>query len=61
LSYKVPNKSISTNRHTDTNETFRAERSEGDITSKLSQGRAVVDDAVRGIKRNLLCNALRKD
>jgi hypothetical protein len=61
FTYEVPNKSISTNRHTDTNETFRAERNEGDIIAKLSQGRAVVDDAVCGIKHSLLCNALGKD
>jgi hypothetical protein len=43
--YKVLYKSISTNRHTNTNKTFRAERSEGDIRMKGSQ--SVVDDAVR--------------
>jgi hypothetical protein len=33
---------MSTNRYTDTNETFRTERNEGDITAKLNQDRAVV-------------------
>ena len=39
FSYKVLNKSISTNRHTNTNETFRTERIKGDIAAKLSQCR----------------------
>jgi hypothetical protein len=37
FSYKVAYKNISTNRHTDTNETFRTERKEVDIHIKGSQ------------------------
>jgi hypothetical protein len=59
FSYKVTHKSVCTNRHT--NETFRAERSEGDIRIKGSQSRAVVDDAVRDIERSLMRNALGED
>ncbi len=61
FSYNVPYKSISTNRYTDTNETFRSERSEGDITSKMSQDRVDADDVVHGIKHSLLYNDLRED
>jgi len=61
FSYKVPCKSICTNRHTDTNETFRAERSKGDITAKLSQCRAGSNEAVRHIKHSLLGGALGED
>ena len=61
FSYKVTDKSVCTNRHTDTYETLRAQRSEGDIRMKESQSRAVVDDAVRGIQRSLLCNAVVED
>ena len=39
FNYKVLYKIISTNRHTNTNETFRTERSKGDIAAKLSQCR----------------------
>jgi hypothetical protein len=35
--------------NTNTNETFGAERSEGNIRIKGSQSRAVVDDAVRNM------------
>jgi hypothetical protein len=61
FSYEVTHKSICTYRHTDTNATFRAERSEGDIRIKGSQNGAVVDDAVRDIERSLLRDALGED
>ncbi len=35
-----------------TNETFRTERSKGDVRIKGSQGGAVADDAVRYIERS---------
>ncbi len=57
----ITDKSVCTHRHTDTNETLRAERGEGYIRIKGSQSRAVVDDAVRDIKRSLLRNALGED
>jgi hypothetical protein len=61
FSYKVPYKNISTNRHTDTNETLRTERNEGDICIKGRQGGAVADDAVRYIERSLLRDAIGED
>ena len=38
FSYKFLYKSISTNRHTNTNETFRTERSEENVVTEVSQG-----------------------
>jgi hypothetical protein len=61
FSYKVTHKRICTIRHTDTNETFRAEKSEGDIRIERNQSKAVVDDAVRDIERSLLRDALGED
>jgi hypothetical protein len=61
FSYKVLYKSISTNRHTNTNSTFRTERSKGDIAVKLSQCRAGSNDAVRHIEHSLLGGALGED
>jgi hypothetical protein len=61
FSYKVAYKSICTNRHTNTNETFRLERSKGDITTWLSQYRTDTNEAVWHIKHSLLGNALGKD
>jgi hypothetical protein len=60
LNYKVTHKSICTNRNTDTNETFGSERSEGDILIQGSQSR-VVDDVVRNIEHNLLCDTIGED
>ena len=50
----MPYKRISTNRHTDTNETFRTERDENNIPTEVTQCGAGVDDAVRRIERSLL-------
>ena len=61
FSYKVLYKRISTNRHTNTNETFRTEKSKGDIAAKLSQCRAGRNDAVRHIENSLLGGALGED
>ena len=58
FSYKVLCKRISTNRHTNTNETFRTERSKGDIAAKLSQCRDGSNYAVRHIEHSLLGGAL---
>ncbi len=52
---------MSTNRHTNTNETFRTERRKGDITAKLSQCRAASNEAVCHIKHSLLGGALGED
>ena len=60
-SYKVAYKRIGTNRHTDTNETFRAEGSEENIRAKVSEGGAGIDDVVRRIESSLLGDALGED
>jgi hypothetical protein len=57
FSYKVPYKSISTNRHTDTNETFRTERSEGEGAVQWAGS----GDVVRQIERSLMGGALGED
>jgi hypothetical protein len=51
---KIPYKSITSNRHTDTDEIFRSERNEGDITTKLSQSRDVCKDDVCHIEHSPL-------
>ncbi len=61
FNYKVPYKSICTNRHTGTNETFRSERSKDDITTYLSQWRVDNNEVVCYIKHNLLGDALGED
>ena len=57
---KVTYKRISTNRHTDTNKTFRTERSEENIRAKVNEGGAGVDDVVRRIE-SLLGDELGED
>jgi hypothetical protein len=49
------------NRHTDTNETFRSERSEENIRAKVIEGGLGVDDGLRRIKRSLLGDTLGED
>ncbi len=65
FSHKTPYKSISTNTHTHTYETFRTEWGKGNIHRKVRQcgfGRNYSSkDAVRYIEHNLLCDVLGKD
>jgi hypothetical protein len=56
--YKVLYKSISTNRHTDTNETFRTERGENNVPGKVSQRGGCLYDVLRRINGSLLGDAL---
>ena len=61
FSYKVLYKSISTNRHTDTNETFRTERGENNVPGKVSQRGGCLYDILRHTKGGLLGDALGED
>ena len=58
FSYKVLYKSVSTNRHTDTNETFRAKGVKNNFRLEVRQFGAVSNDAVLYIEHSLLRNAL---
>ena len=58
VTYEFLDKSISANRHTDTNETCRTERSEGNIPAEVCEVLTSVDDVVRRIKRSLLGDTL---
>ena len=60
FSYKITYKNIRANRHTNTNETFRAETGKGEISLEVCQSRADGDDALRYIKRDLLRDTLRR-
>ena len=53
--------SVSTNRHTDTNETFRTERSESNIPTEVSQRGVGLYDVLRHVKGSLLGDALGED
>ena len=61
FSYKVPYKSISTNRHTDTNETVRTERGEENVPAEMSQRGGSLYDVLRHIKGSLGSDALGED
>jgi hypothetical protein len=61
FSYKITYKNIRANRHTNTNEDFRAEAGQGKIRREVCQRRADGDDAFHYIKRDLLCDTLRED
>jgi len=61
FSYKVLYKSISTNRHTDTNETFNTERDENNVPAEVSQRGGCLYDVLRRIKGSLLGDALGED
>jgi hypothetical protein len=60
FSYKVLYKSISNNRHTDTNETVRAKGVKGNVRPEVLQCGAGSNDAVRSIERSLLRTTLRR-
>jgi hypothetical protein len=61
FSYKVLYRIISTNRHTDTNETFRTERDEKNVPTEVSQCGGCLYDVLRHIKGSLICDALGED
>jgi hypothetical protein len=52
---------MSTNRHTDTNETFRTERDENNVPDKVSQCGGCLYDVLRHIKGSLLGDSLGED
>ena len=59
--YKITYKNIRANRHTNTNESFRAEVDKGKISREVCQNRSVGDDTLLYIKRDLLRDTLRED
>ena len=61
FSYKVPYESVSTNRHTDTNETIRTEGPDSDIPTDVKQRGGSQNDVLRHIKGSLLGDALGED
>ncbi len=61
FSYYVLYKSISTNRHTDTNETFRTERGEENVSAEVSQRGGSLYDLLRHIEGSLVGDALGED
>ena len=61
FSYKITYKCIRANRHTDTNETFRAKGVKGNVRPKVRQCGAGSNDAVRYIERSLLRNAMGRE
>ncbi len=61
VSYKVLYESVSTNRHTDANETFRTERGEKNVPAEVSQRGGCLYDVLRHIKGSLLGDALGED
>jgi hypothetical protein len=58
---KFCTKSISTNRHSNTNETFRTERSEQNVVTEVSQGGGCLQDGLRHIKSSLGRDSLGED
>jgi hypothetical protein len=58
FSYKVLYKRISTNRRTNTNETFRTERGENNVPAEVIQRGGCLYDAFCCIKGSLLGDAL---
>ena len=54
VSYEFLYKRISANRHTDTNETCRTERSKENMPAEVREGGTGVDDVVGRVKRSLL-------
>jgi len=61
FSYKITYKHIRANRHTNTNEAFRAEAGKSQICREVCQSRAGSNKAVRYIERDLLRDTLGKD
>ena len=61
FSYKVPYESVSTNRYTNTNETFRTEGPESNIPAEVSQRGSSPEDVLRHVKGSLLGDALGED
>jgi hypothetical protein len=61
FSYKVLYKSISTNRHTNTNETLRTEGSKKQVPAEVSQRGGCLYDVLRHIKGSLGSDALGED
>jgi hypothetical protein len=61
FSYKVLYKSISTNGHTNTNETFRTEGSEKNVPAEVSQRGDCLYDVLRHIIGSLGSDALGED
>ena len=61
FSYKVTYKIIRADRHTDTNETFRAEAGKSQICREKCQSGAGGDDTLRYIKRDLLRDSLSRE
>ena len=59
--YKVLYKHISTNSHTDTNETFRTERGEENVSAEVSQRGGSLYDVLRHIEGRLVGDALGED
>ena len=61
FSYKVPYESISANRYTDTNETFRTEGPDSNIPTEVIQSGSSLEDGLRHVKGSLLGDALGED
>jgi hypothetical protein len=61
FSYIILYKSISTNMHTDTNETFRTERGEENVSAEVNQRGGSLYDVVRHIEGSLVGDALGED
>jgi hypothetical protein len=61
FSYKITYKCIRANRHTETNETFRAKGVNGNFRPEVCQCGADSNDAVRYIERSLLRDALSRE
>jgi hypothetical protein len=61
FSYKVLYKSISINRHTDTNEILKTERDEENVPAEMSQRGGSLYDVLRHIKGSLGSDALGED
>jgi hypothetical protein len=55
VSYEFLDKSISANRHTDTNETCRTERSEGNLSAEVCEVLTSVDDVMLCSASNAAC------
>jgi hypothetical protein len=60
-SYKVPYKNISTDRYTDTNETFRTEGNKEKVVPEVSKRGRYLKDVLRHLKGSLGSDALGED
>ncbi len=54
LNYKVPYENVSTNRHTNTTETFRTEGPESNIPTEVSHRGRILEDVLCHVKDSLL-------